>query len=73
MAEVSREELLYAEVVSSGYKWIAPLFQEDKGIFCYPRGTFKRYSIVPSKATLLDCDFVRWVTESEFYFRWTNV
>lgn len=72
MAEMSREELLRAEAVGSEQGWVAPLTQEDKEYFVYLRTVFKRYNIVPSKATRLEYDFVLRVAESEFYLQQAN-
>ena len=38
----------------------------------YLRTVFKRYNIVPSKATRLEYDFVLRVAESEFYLQQAN-
>ncbi len=73
MAEMNKEELLRAEAVGADNGWVAPLTQEDKEYFAYLRTVFKRYSIVPSKATRLEYDFVVRVTESEFYLQQANV
>lgn len=72
MAEMSREELLWAETIGSEQGWVAPLTQEDKEYFAYLRTVFKRYNIVPSKATRLEYDFVIRVAESEFYLQQAN-
>ena len=72
MAEMNKEELLRAEAVGAENGWVAPLTQEDKEYFAYLRTVFKRYSIVPSKATRLEYDFVVRVTESEFYLQQAN-
>ena len=72
MSEMSREELLRAEAIGSEQGWIAPLTQEDKEYFAYLRTVFKRYNIVPSKATRLEYDFVLRVAESEFYLQQAN-
>ncbi len=72
MTEMSREELLRAEVVGSEQGWVAPLTQEDKEYFAYLRTVFKRYNIAPSKATRLEYDFVVRVAESEFYLQRAN-
>lgn len=72
MAEMSREELLRAEAIGSEQGWVAPLTQEDKEYFAYLRTVFKRYNIVPSKATRLEYDFVLRVAESEFYLQQAN-
>lgn len=72
MAEMSREELLRAETIGSEQGWVAPLTQEDKEYFAYLRTVFKRYNIVPSKATRLEYDFVLRVAESEFYLQQAN-
>ena len=72
MSEMSREELLRAEVIGSEQGWVAPMTQEDKEYFAYLRTVFKRYNIVPSKATRLEYDFVLRVAESEFYLQQAN-
>lgn len=72
MAEMSREELLRAEAAGNEQGWVAPLTQEDKEYFAYLRTVFKRYNIVPSKATRLEYDFVIRVAESEFYLQQAN-
>ena len=72
MAEMSREELLRAEAIGNEQGWVAPLTQEDKEYFAYLRTVFKRYNIVPSKATRLEYDFVLRVAESEFYLQQAN-
>ena len=72
MSEMSREELLWAEAIGSEQGWVAPLTQEDKEYFAYLRTVFKRYNIVPSKATRLEYDFVLRVAESEFYLQQAN-
>ena len=72
MAEMSREELLRVETIGSEQGWVAPLTQEDKEYFAYLRTVFKRYNIVPSKATRLEYDFVLQVAESEFYLQQAN-
>ncbi len=72
MAEMSREELLRAETIGSEQGWVVPLTREDKEYFAYLRMVFKRYNIVPSKATRLEYDFVIRVAESEFYLQQAN-
>ena len=72
MTEMSREELLRAEAIGSVQGWVAPLAQEDKEYFAYLWTVFKRYNIVPSKATRLEYDFVIRVAESEFYLQQAN-
>ena len=72
MAEMSREELLRAETIGSEQGWVAPITQEDREYFAYLRTVFKRYNIVPSKATRLEYDFVLRVAESEFYLQQAN-
>ena len=72
MAEMNKEELLRAEAIGADNGWVAPLTQEDKEYFAYLRTVFKRYSIVPSKATRLEYDFVVRVAESEFYLQRAN-
>ena len=72
MAEMSREELLRAETIGSEQGWVAPMTQEDREYFAYLRTVFKRYNIIPSKATRLEYDFVLRVAESEFYLQQAN-
>ncbi len=72
MSEMSREELLKIEAAGSEQGWITPLTKEDKEYFAYLRKVFKRYNIVPSKATRLEYDFVTRVAESEFYLQQAN-
>ena len=72
MSEMSREELLRAEAIGSEQGWVASMTQEDKEYFAYLRTVFKRYNIVPSKATRLEYDFVLRVAESEFYLQQAN-
>ena len=72
MSEMSREELLRVEAIGSEHGWVAPMTQEDREYFAYLRTLFKRYNIVPSKATRLEYDFVLRVAESEFYFQQAN-
>ena len=72
MSEMSREELLRAEAIGSEQGWVAPMTQEDREYFSYLRTVFKRYNIVPSKATRLEYDFVLRVAESEFYLQQAN-
>ena len=71
-AEMNREELLRMEEIGTAHGWVSPLLQEDKEYFAYLRTVFKRYSIVPSKATRLEYDFVVRVAESEFYLQQAN-
>lgn len=72
MHEMSREELLRAEELGSERGWVAPTTQEDRDYFAYLQTVFKRYNIVPSKATRLEYDFVVRVAESEFYLQQAN-
>ena len=72
MSEMSRDESLKAEAVGSEQGWVAPPTHEDKEYFAYLRTVFKRYNIVPSKATRLEYDFVTRVAESEFYLQRAN-
>ena len=69
MFEMNREELLRAETIGSKQGWVSPMTHEDKEYFAYLRTVFKRYNIVPSKATRLEYDFVLRVAESEFYLQ----
>lgn len=71
-AEMIREELLRMEEVGADHGWVSPLSPEDKEYFAYLRSVFKRYSIVPSKATSLEYDFVVQVAENEFYLQQAN-
>ena len=72
MSGMNRDELLKAEAVGAEQGWVSPLTQEDKEYFAYLRKVFKRYNIVPSKATRLEYDFVTRVAESEFYLQQAN-
>lgn len=72
MSEMSRDELLKAESIGSEQGWVAPLTREDRKYFAYLRTVFKRYNIIPSKATQLEYDFVTHVAESEFYLQQAN-
>lgn len=72
MNEMSREELLREEAIGNERGWVVPLTQEDKEYFAYLRTVFKRYNIVPSKATRMEYDFVLRVAESEFYLQQAN-
>lgn len=69
MSEISRDELLNAEAVGSEQGLVVPLTHEDREYFAYLRTVFKRYNIVPSKATRLEYDFVTRVAESEFHLQ----
>lgn len=73
MSEMSRDELLNAEAVGSEQGWVVPLTHEDREYFAYLRTVFKRYNLIPSKATRLEYDFVTRVAESEFYLYRENV
>lgn len=72
MADMTREEVLRTEAIGDEQGWVTPLTQEDKEYFAYLRTVFKRYNIVPSKATRLEYDFVVRVAESEFYLQQAN-
>jgi len=72
MSEMSREELLKIEAADSEQGWVTPLTKEDKEYFAYLRKVFKRYNIVPPKATRLEYDFVTRVAESKFYLQQAN-
>lgn len=52
--------------------WVVPMTEEDRAFFAYFRSVFKRYNILPSKATRLEYDFVTRVAESEFYLQKAN-
>lgn len=72
MSEMSKDDLLKIEVTGEKQGWVSPLTQKDKEYFAYLRKVFKRYSIVLSKATQLEYDFVTRIAESEFYLQQTN-
>lgn len=72
MPKMNKEELLRVETIGSEQGWVSPLTQEDKEYFAYLRMVFKRYNIVPSKATRMEYDFVTRVAESEFYLQRAN-
>ena len=63
------EELEKIEAHGAENGWVAPMTEEDRDFFAYFRSVFKRYNILPSKATQLEYDFVTRVTESEFYLQ----
>lgn len=65
-------EQLQIENIGAEQGWVAPLSKEDKEYFAYLRKVFKRYNIVPSKATRLEYDFALRVAESEFYLQRVN-
>ena len=66
------ERLQHIEEHAAETGWVAPLSREDKDYFAYLRTVFKRYNIVPSKATKMEYDFVLRVAESEFYLQQAN-
>jgi hypothetical protein len=72
MDQNEKEYLLKIEEQGAEMGWVAPLTQEDRDYFAYLRTVFKRYNIVPSKATRLEYDFVTRVAESEFYLQQAN-
>lgn len=72
MSETSRDDLLKIEATGEKQGWVSPLTQEDREYFAYLCKVFKRYNIVPSKATRLEYDFVTRVAESEFYLQQAN-
>ena len=72
MSEMSKEELLWAETIGSEQGWVSPMSQEEKDYFAYLRTVFRRYNIIPAKATRLEYDFVLRVAESEFYLQQAN-
>lgn len=72
MDEIRKGQLTQLEEHGAAAGWVAPLKQEDKDYFAYLRMVFKRYNIVPSKATRLEYDFVTRVAESEFYLQQVN-
>lgn len=66
---IGNEVLMRAESIGEKSGWVSSLTQEDRDYFAYLRKVFKRYNIVPSKATQIEYDFVIRVTESEFYLQ----
>ena len=64
MAELEKIEAHGAE---NG--WVAPMTEEDNAYFAYFRSVFKRYNILPSKATRLEYGFVIRVAEGAFYLQ----
>jgi len=72
---MDQERLEYLQRIeehASETGWVAPLTREDKDYFAYLRTVFKRYNIVPSKATRMEYDFVLRVAEWEFYLQQAN-
>lgn len=69
MEQKKLEYLSQIEAHAAETGWVAPLTHEDKEYFAYLRTVFKRYNIVPSKATRIEYDFVVRVAESEFYLQ----
>ncbi len=69
MNEEKREALLQIETHGAEHGWVAPLTKEDCDFVAYFRSVFKRYNIIPSKATDLEYEFVTKVAENEFYSR----
>lgn len=67
MAEAKKAQLIRVEEHGAGHGWVAPLTQDDRDFVLYFRSVFKRYNIVPSKATELEYEFVTKVAEEEFY------
>jgi len=63
---------LRTEEVGREQGWVAPLSVEDREYFAYLRKGFRRYHIVPSKATRLEYEFVTRVAEREFYLQRAN-
>lgn len=72
MADISKENSMEIEHIGANVGWVAPLSDEDVDYFAYLRTVFKRYNIIPSKATRLEYDFVTRVAESEFYLQRAN-
>lgn len=66
---IGNEVLMRAEAIGEENGWVSSLTQEDRDYFAYLRKVFKRYNIVPSKATQIEYDFVIRATESEFYLQ----
>ena len=67
MDEAKKEKLLQMEEYGAEHGWVAPMTQDDRDFIAYFRSVFKRYNIVPPKATELEYEFVTKVAETEFY------
>ncbi|MDB7910296.1 hypothetical protein PND79_02650 [Flavonifractor plautii] len=67
MDDKRKQSLLQVEALGAECGWVTPLTQDDRDFIAYFRSVFKRYNIVPSKATELEYEFVTKVAESEFY------
>ena len=67
MDDAKREKLLQIEEHGADHGWVAPMTQDDRDFIAYFRSVFKRYNIVPSKATEMEYEFVTKVAESEYY------
>lgn len=67
MDEARKAQLLQVEEYGAEHGWITPLTQDDRDFVAYFRSVFKRYNIIPSKATELEYEFVTKVAEKEFY------
>lgn len=67
MDEVRKAELIQVEEHGAEHGWVAPMTRDDRDFILYFRSVFKRYNIVPSKATELEYEFVTKVAEKEFY------
>ena len=64
MDDKRKQSLLQVEALGAECGWVT---QDDRDFIAYFRSVFKRYNIVPSKATELEYEFVTKVAESEFY------
>lgn len=69
MDEARKNQLLQIEEHGAEHGWVAPMTQDDRDFVAYFRSVFKRYNIIPSKATELEYEFVTKVAETEFYTR----
>lgn len=69
MNEAKKAVLLQIEAHGAEHGWVAPLTKENCDFVAYFRSVFKRYNIIPPKATDLEYEFVTKVAENEFYSR----
>ena len=69
---MTEQELKFKQEVaeeSAEHGWVAPFTEEDHDYFVHLMSVYKRYNIIPSKATRLEYEFVTRVAESEFYLQ----
>ena len=65
--KLTPQEIIEIEEHADLHGWVAPFTQEDHDSFVHFFSVFKRYNIVPSKATKLEFEFVIAMTEGELY------